>query len=84
MRVEYALEYGTGELDIHSDALHRDTAVVIVDDLIATGGTAVAAAKLVELSGARVNALAFVVELVDLGGRKRLQDYEVFSLIRYG
>ena len=84
MRVEYALEYGTGELDIHSDALHRDAAVVIVDDLIATGGTAVAAAKLVELSGARVNALAFVVELVDLGGRKRLQDYEVFSLIRYG
>ena len=50
---------------------------------LATGGTALAAAKLVELLGARVNALAFVVELVDLGGRKRLQDYEVFSLIRY-
>ena len=83
MRVEYALEYGTSQLDIHRDALERDTAVVIVDDLIATGGTAVAAAKLVELLGGRVDALAFVVELVDLGGRERLQGYEVFSLIRF-
>ena len=69
MTVEYALEYGSGQLDIHNDALRRDTSVVIVDDLLATGGTAMAAAKLVELAG--------------LGGQERLQGYEVFSLIRY-
>ncbi len=83
MRVEYTLEYGTGQMDIHSDALERDAAVVIVDDLIATGGTAVAAAKLVELLGARVHAFAFLVELAGLGGRERLRDYEVVSLLRY-
>lgn len=83
MTVEYALEYGTGQLDIHSDALERDAAVVIVDDLIATGGSALAAAKLVEVLGARVNAFAFLVELVGLGGRERLQGYEVVSLTRY-
>lgn len=83
MSVEYALEYGSGQLDIHSDALERDARVVIVDDLIATGGTALAAAKLVELLGARVHAFAFLVELAGLGGRQRLGGYEVFSLIRY-
>ncbi len=83
MTVEYALEYGAGELDIHNDALERDAGVVIVDDLLATGGTAVAAAKLVELLGAKVSAFAFVVELRALGGRERLRDYEVFSLVRY-
>jgi adenine phosphoribosyltransferase len=83
MTVEYTLEYGTSQLDIHKDALNKDTAVVIVDDLIATGGTAVAAAKLVELLGARVYAFAFLVELAGLGGRERLRDYEVVSLLRY-
>ena len=83
MTVEYALEYGTGQLDIHNDALRRGDAVVIVDDLLATGGTAVAAAKLVELLGARVDAFAFLVELASLGGKERLEGYEVFSLIRY-
>jgi adenine phosphoribosyltransferase len=83
MTVEYALEYGTGELDIHSDALTRGQSTVIVDDLLATGGTALAAAKLVEMLGARVSALAFVVELADLGGRERLSDYDVFSLAVY-
>ncbi|MFQ6020390.1 MAG: adenine phosphoribosyltransferase, partial [Dehalococcoidia bacterium] len=57
--------------------------VAIVDDLISTGGTAVAAAKLVELLGARVSGLAFLVELAYLGGREKLSDYNVFSLIRY-
>ena len=83
MTAEYALEYGTSQLDIHSDALGKDAAVVVVDDLIATGGTAVAAAKLVELLGARVHAFAFLVELAGLGGRERLRDYEVVSLLRY-
>jgi len=83
MTVEYALEYGTSQLDIHKDALEREASVVVVDDLLATGGTAMAAAKLVELLGARVHSFAFLVELASLGGRERLRDYEVLSLIRY-
>lgn len=83
MTVEYALEYGTSQLDIHEDALEREASVVIVDDLLATGGTAMAAAKLVELLGARVHSFAFLVELTALGGRERLRDYAVLSLIRY-
>jgi adenine phosphoribosyltransferase len=83
MTVEYTLEYGSGELDIHSDALARGQSVVVVDDVLATGGTALAAAKLVEMLGARVSALAFVVELAELGGRERLSDYDVFSLVVY-
>jgi adenine phosphoribosyltransferase len=83
MSIEYKLEYGTGSLDIHEDALAKDDLVVIVDDLLATGGTAVAAAKLVELLGARVHSLAFLVELDFLSGRARLEDYDVFSLVNY-
>jgi adenine phosphoribosyltransferase len=83
MSVEYALEYGAGQLDIHEDALKRDDKVAIVDDLLATGGTAVATAKLVELLGARVHKFAFLVELAGLGGRERLRDYEVLSLVTY-
>ncbi|MBI2912557.1 MAG: adenine phosphoribosyltransferase [Chloroflexi bacterium] len=83
MSVEYALEYGAGQLDIHEDALRRDDRVVIVDDLLATGGTAMATAKLVELLGARVHSFAFLVELAQLGGRERLRDYPAFALIRY-
>lgn len=81
--VEYSLEYGSGQLDIHQDALSRDQRVVIVDDLLATGGTALAAAKLVELLGAHVHSFAFLVELAGLGGRERLHDYNVLSLITY-
>ena len=83
MSIEYALEYGEGQLDIHSDALSSGDAVVIVDDLLATGGTAVGAAKLVELLGARVVGVAFLIELKALGGRGRLQEYDVFALIDY-
>ena len=83
MSIEYALEYGEGQLDIHKDALHEGQRVLIVDDLLATGGTALATAKLVELLGGRVAALAFLVELRPLQGRQRLADYEVFSLIQY-
>ena len=83
MTVEYALEYGTSQLDIHRDALASGQNVMIVDDLIATGGTAVAAAKLVELLGARVQGFAFLVELCYLGGRQRLEEYDVLTLIRY-
>ena len=83
MSVEFSLEYGTSRLDIHTDALERDQQVVIVDDLLATGGTAVAAAKLVELLGGYVKALAFLVELHALGGRERLHDFELITLVHY-
>ncbi len=83
MSVEYSLEYGTSQLDIHSDALRQGDRVVIVDDVLATGGTSRAAAKLVELLGARVHAMAFLVELEFLGGRQHLQDYDLLALVKY-
>lgn len=81
MSMEYTLEYGTSQLDIHSDAMQRGQRALIVDDLLATGGTAHAAAKLVELVGGSVAELVVLIELVDLGGRDRLRDYEVFALL---
>ncbi len=83
MSIEYALEYGEGQLDIHSDALAPGDSVVIIDDLLATGGTAVGSAKLVELLGARVAGLAFLIELSGLAGRQRLDGYDVFTLLDY-
>jgi adenine phosphoribosyltransferase len=83
MSVEYSLEYGTGQLDIHEDALKHGDLVVIIDDLLATGGTAMGAAKLVELLGAKVHSFAFLVELSFLRGREHLAGYDVVSLIEY-
>jgi adenine phosphoribosyltransferase len=83
MSVEYSLEYGTSRLDIHKDALANGQKVAIVDDVLATGGTALATARLVELVGGRVVAFAFLAELGLLGGRERLADYDVRALIRY-
>lgn len=83
MSVEYSLEYGTGQLDIHEDALRHGDVVVVIDDLLATGGTALGAAKLVELLGAKVHSFAFLVELTFLGGREALAGYDVLSLIEY-
>jgi adenine phosphoribosyltransferase len=83
MSVEYALEYGTAQLDIHADALRPGQRVVIVDDLLATGGTAQATAKLVELIGGSVQELLFLIELSDLNGREKLKGYPVTTLIRY-
>ncbi len=83
MSVEYSLEYGTSQLDIHEDALERNARVLIIDDLLATGGTAHATAKLVELLGARVHSIAFLIDLAFLNGREVLRDYDVFSLITY-
>ena len=79
--VDYYLEYGSGQLDMHQDALQHGQKVVIVDDLLATGGTAVAAAELVESVGAVVGHFSFVVELEFLGGRQRLSGYEVSTLL---
>jgi adenine phosphoribosyltransferase len=83
MSIEYALEYGSGQLDIHSDALTPGQTVVVVDDLLATGGTAVGACKLVELIQGKVAGIAFLVELDGLKGRDRLADYDVSSVLRY-
>jgi adenine phosphoribosyltransferase len=83
MSVEYSLEYGSGQLDIHADALNPGQRAVIIDDLLATGGTAAGAAKLVELLQVKVAGLAFLIELRALGGRARLAGYDVFSLIQY-
>lgn len=83
-RVSYSLEYGKGELEIHVDALRAGARVIVVDDLLATGGTASAAGQLVERQGATVIAFAFIVELDALGGRGRLAPCPVVSLIRYG
>jgi adenine phosphoribosyltransferase len=83
MSVEYALEYGRGQLDMHVDALAPGRRVTIVDDLLATGGTAVAAARLVEMAGARVSSFAFLVELEFLRGRASLPGHQVTSLVTY-
>ncbi|HEX7407294.1 MAG TPA: adenine phosphoribosyltransferase [Candidatus Binatia bacterium] len=79
----YALEYGIDEVEMHHDALPPGSRVVIVDDLLATGGTAAAAVQLVHDSGAQLVECAFLVELESLGGRKRLQGCQVVSLVRY-
>ncbi|MEX2226520.1 MAG: adenine phosphoribosyltransferase [Dehalococcoidia bacterium] len=83
MTVEYTLEYGNNQLDIHADALARGQRAVIIDDLLATGGTARAAAKLVELLGAEVVGLVFLIELAGLDGRAALAGYDVTSFVRY-
>ena len=82
-KMEYALEYGTNVVEIHRDALAPGQKVLIVDDLLATGGTALAAAKLVEMLGATVEAMVFVIELTFLRGREKLAGYQVTSLVQY-
>ncbi len=82
-RERYALEYGTDAVEIHVDAVGRRDRVVVVDDLLATGGTAAATVRLVRRCGARVLAAAFVIELEFLHGRRRLRGVPVDSLVRY-
>lgn len=79
----YDLEYGTDTLEMHVDAIKPGQRIVIVDDLLATGGTAEATAALAKSQGADICGLGFVVELDFLGGRKKLDGYDVFSLLRY-
>ena len=82
-RAEYSLEYGTNVVEIHKDSILPGHRVLIVDDLLATGGTLAAVAQIVEEAGAHVEGLAFVIELTELEGRKHLQRYNVDSLIQY-
>ena len=81
--VEYELEYGTDRLEIHRDALLPGQRVLIVDDLIATGGTAAATAKLVELSGATLVGFCFLVELLGLEGRQKLPPVPIMTIVQY-
>ncbi len=80
---EYALEYGTSTLELHSDAIAAGEKVIIVDDLLATGGTALAAARLVERLGGEVLGIEFLIELEFLKGRQKLLTYPVRSIIRF-
>ena len=80
---EYALEYGTAAIEIHKDAIKPGQKVVVIDDLIATGGTIEAAVKLIEELGGEVVKVVFLMELAGLKGRERLKDYEVESVICY-
>jgi adenine phosphoribosyltransferase len=82
-RLEYDLEYGTAELEVHTDAIAPGERVLIVDDVLATGGTAQATATLVERLGGKVVGIATLIELGFLHGRDRLPGYELFSLITY-
>lgn len=82
-RVAYSLEYGKGELEMHTDAIRSGARVVVVDDLLATGGTASASGELVRKQGGNLLAYAFVIELEALGGRGRLAPVPVISLIQY-
>ena len=81
--VSYELEYGTDSLEIHTDAIQSGQRVLVVDDLLATGGTAAAAVRLIEQAGGEVAGLSFVVELDFLNGRGRLGGYDITSLLRY-
>lgn len=81
IRHEYALEYGTDSLEIHVDSIEPGQRVVVVDDLLATGGTALATIRLVEQAGGKVVAARFAIELSDLGGREVLKDYNIAAAV---
>lgn len=83
VRHEYELEYGTDALEIHKDAIKPGDKVLIVDDLLATGGTTLAVAELVEKLGAQVSSILFLIELTFLDGREKLGAYPVETLIKY-
>lgn len=80
---EYSLEYGTAEIEIHKDAVKAGERVLIIDDLIATGGTMKAAAELIEQLGGEVAGMVFLIELVDLKGRELLKEYNISSVLKY-
>jgi adenine phosphoribosyltransferase len=80
---EYELEYGTDRLQVHRDAFDGAKRVLVADDLLATGGTALATARLVEKCGAEVVSFGFIIELGFLKGREKIADYDIVSLIKY-
>ena len=82
-RVEYDLEYGSDALEMHRDAICQGNRVLLIDDLLATGGTMKAACEMVEKAGGNVVECAFIVDLPDLGGRTKLKGYPVFTLVEF-
>lgn len=80
---EYSLEYGTDKIEMHADAVEEGKNVLVIDDLLATGGTVDAACKLLKKVGANIVGAAFIIELSDLGGREKLKDIDVVSMIQY-
>lgn len=82
-KISYDLEYGASELEIHKDAINKGDRVLIIDDLIATGGSAQASAKLIESLGGEITAFAFLIELTSLRARELLKDYKVLSIVKY-
>ncbi|MBS3162339.1 adenine phosphoribosyltransferase [Candidatus Woesearchaeota archaeon] len=82
-RIDYALEYGTDSLEIHTDSILPGERVLLIDDLLATGGTAKAATQLIESLGGIVTECAFLIEISNLKGREKLPDYNIFSLVEY-
>ena len=83
LSVDYELEYGTNSMEIHADGLKKGQKVLILDDLLATGGTLAASAQLVEMAGGTVTEIAVIIELLFLEGRKNLAGYEIYSMIQY-
>ena len=81
--ITYDLEYGTDTLEVHSDAVEQGAKVLMVDDLLATGGTMAAACKLVEKIGGKIVGITFLIELAELAGRKKINDYEIHTVISY-
>lgn len=81
--IEYTLEYGNTTMEIHVDGINQNDRILVVDDLLATGGTIAAAARLVEMSGGIIAGVGVVIELMDLNGRKGLEGYSIKSLIQY-
>ena len=83
--VDFELEYGTASIEVHKDSVEKDDSVLVIDDLIATGGTAEAAAKLIEMAGAKVSGFIFVINLFDLGGADKLikNGYKIVNLIEF-
>jgi adenine phosphoribosyltransferase len=83
IKQEYALEYGVNTIEMHIDAVTENDKVLIIDDLLATGGTVKAAKDLIEKSGAKVSAMIFAIELLFLKGKEQLEETKVFSIIKY-
>ena len=83
--VDFELEYGTATIEVHKDSINKNDSILIIDDLIATGGTAEAAAKLVEISGGNVSAFVFAINLFDLGGSDNLikKGYKIENLMEF-
>ncbi|MDD5134092.1 MAG: adenine phosphoribosyltransferase [Phycisphaerae bacterium] len=81
--VSYDLEYGTDTLEIHTDGIKKDAKVLMIDDLLATGGTMAAACRLVEKTGGIVEGIAFLIELADLNGREKIKKHNVSAVLKY-